>query len=171
MSPPTVTFVPASANQGDYDDYVPNPPFKTTRKMVDDNTSMEITTQPHLKGTSHSTGVLRTDDGDEKSTYYVSLSPILGSEEDSNGHVTDVLNSVVALGSSAFDSIEAAHTEYWNEWWPQGAAITLDHSPLEAFYYVQQYVACERKRRVLLLCLVASLPRFVRSARCYRSYS
>ena len=142
-SPPTITFIPANPNENDHDNYIPNPPPYTTRDNVDEKTTVEVTVQPHLpsKGTAHAAGVMRIDDADDasRSTYFVSLSPVLPDDDAATNFVVAELNRVTEMPYAPVSTMLNSHKNYWNNWWPQGGFLSIDHSPMESFFYVQQY--------------------------------
>ena len=153
-----VSFVPAKADStwaARTKAYVYNPPPVTTSTSVAGGGGvLNITTQPHLavKGTAHATAVMEVldstasssahDDNDAHEgvvnrTFVVSVSPVLASAKAAVQAATAEVDAATFASPSALDALRSKHAAWWSDFWPAGGFLSVDHAPLEAFWWIQ----------------------------------
>lgn len=118
--------------------YVFNPPPLNASRVLNPETELTTVSQPHLpvKGTWHSTAVLRSQLQPAAAAYVVTVSPVLGSQAAADAWAAAEVGAAVAAGLPA---LRAAHSADWHAWWPAGGALTVEYSALEAFWYTQLF--------------------------------
>ena len=147
---PSITWVPDVAEStwsGRDARYVPNPPplNSSTASLVNGRGgTLNVTTQPHLAGTAHSTAVWQgTVEGGVLLTL-ASISAVLASSAAADAAAAGQALAGVAAGLPA---LRAAHEAWWAAWWPAGGFLTLEDSVVESFVAVQQYKFASGARR------------------------
>jgi alpha-L-fucosidase 2 len=135
-----VSFVPEAAVSTWNSDasYVPNPPPINTTSSPAQNQILNLTSQPHLRGTGHTTAVLSISNGagSPATTTFLTISPVQASVSASDAWATA---QVAAAAQTGVQALYAAHTAWWNAFWPAGGMVFLDYSVLESFFYIQIY--------------------------------
>ena len=146
----SVTWVPAIAQStwsGRDPKYVPNPPtLNASAPSPGGAGTMNITTQPHLRGTAHSTAVLQLPPAGARTVavFIAATSAVLASPADADAWAS---GQVLAAQAAGVDALRFAHEAWWRAWWPQGGSLFLDYSVLEQLYYVQIYKFGSAARR------------------------
>lgn len=113
-------------------DYVYNPAVSCRGQALSDTL---VCTQIHLLNTSHSTAVQTRLTATGQATY-VSISPVLTNAESSDAYATA---QVTAASIAGPETLLAMNQEWWHSFWPGGAALTLNDTVLESFWYIQLY--------------------------------
>jgi len=116
--------------------YVPNPASSTTTTTPMSGVYLNVTTQPHLpqKGTGHSSAVLSFADGPKQ--YHIVC---LSNTKPSPATADDIVKAQVIAAYGSLTSIRQDHEAWWANWWPAGGFVTLEHTPLESFWWIQLY--------------------------------
>jgi hypothetical protein len=119
---------------------VPNPTPRTTSTTGDHGT-LNVTTQPHLRGTAHSTAVLELSG---RSAFVVSVSPVSASAA-----AADVWASsqVTAAAAAGIERVRTAHRAWWHAFWPAGGFLTYEYTVLESLFFLMQYKFASAARR------------------------
>lgn len=109
-----------------------------------------LCTQLHLLNTSHSTAVQTRASGGGAAAQatYISISPVLPDAASSDAYAAAQVAAASQQGPAA---LLTATQAWWHDFWPAGAAITLNDTVLESFYYIQIYkfaTATQRGRAV-----------------------
>jgi alpha-L-fucosidase 2 len=144
-----VVFVPEIAQStwsGQDSRYVPNPPPVNASRVLGPQLLLNLTTQPHLLGTAHTTAVLQSGSSSSSpssAATILTISPVLASPNASDAWATQQ----VQAAASSLSTLRAAHLAFWNNFWPQGAFVTLDYSLLEEFWWIQLYKFASATRR------------------------
>ena len=99
------------------DNYTPNPPARTVSKPGAHG-ALNVTTQPHLRGTAHSTAVL---DFAESSAFIVATSPV---SKDAAAADAWASAQVLAAAKAGVENLRAAHRAWWHAFWPAGGFVT-----------------------------------------------
>ena len=129
-----VSFVPSPAVSTWADEsYVYNP---TVDCHGDAASSILICTQLHLLNTSHSTAVITRSSGTSAQATYISISPVLNDAMSSDAYASAQVVSASQLGPTVLLQDTQA---WWHAFWPAGAAMILNDTVLESFYYIQLY--------------------------------
>ena len=104
--------------------YVPNPP-PVNRSTATEHGQLNVTTQMHLRGTAHSTAVLKLSGGQNAPmvTYVTSVSAV-----SSNASVSDAwaIRQVNSAATEGVESLRAAHALWWHAFWPDGGFVTYE---------------------------------------------
>jgi hypothetical protein len=147
---PSITWVPEIAQStwsGRDHRYVPNPPplnSSSVRLVGGRGGTLNVTTQPHLAGTAHSTAVWQGNAEGGVLLTLAAISPVLASNDAADAAASGQALAGVAVGLSA---LRSAHEAWWAAWWPAGGFITLEDSRLESFVVIQQYKFASGARR------------------------
>lgn len=117
--------------------YVLNPPPMNTSTPIPSGGVLNVSTQAHLIGTSHSTAVLEVDATPTSTTLFLSVSPVMeGGSAPSTAYATSQVTAAASLGLTA---TRALHESWWHGWWPAGGVVIMEYSVLESFFYIQLY--------------------------------
>jgi alpha-L-fucosidase 2 len=137
----SVVWVPSIAQStwaGRDSHYRPNPPPLNASSLSAGGV-LNVTTQPHLSGTAHSTAVWQSG-----AITIVSTSTVLPS-----GVAADAWASreVLAAAAAGVEALRVLHRAWWGSFWTQGGSVFLDYSVLEELYYLQVYKFGSAARR------------------------
>lgn len=147
---PSITWVPDVAEStwsGRDKRYVPNPPplnSSTASIVRGRGGTLNVTTQPHLAGSAHSTAVWQGSVEGGVLLTLIGISPVLASGDAADAAASGQVLAGVAAGLPA---LRAAHEAWWATWWPAGGFITLEDSVVESFVAIQQYKFASGARR------------------------
>ena len=139
-----VTWEPALAQStwsGRSTKYVQNPPPLNASAPAPGGGTLNVTTQPHLRGTAHSTAVWQDS---EAQLTIVSISAVLASGAAADAWASAQVLKAQAAGTAA---LRVQHEAWWSSFWAQGGSLFLDYSVLEQLYYVQIYKFGSAARR------------------------
>jgi|EP01049_Picozoa_sp_SAG25_P004511 hypothetical protein len=121
------------------DNYVPNPPPHTSSVLARVGAGVahiNITTQPHLRGTAHATAVLALADVNNSSTFIITVSPV---SADATTAERWASRQVAAAAHHGVSSLRDAHRAWWHAFWPAGGFVTYEYTVLESLYFLMQY--------------------------------
>ena len=137
---PSVKFVPADLTKDPHCSVcIPNLPSVTnnvTTTIGNINTKLSVTVQQHRKGTAHALAVAKYMN-DTTTVRVVALSPILSSNAAASSNA--VARAKRGIEADPLGRLRSKHEAWWHEWWPSGGFLTVDHSPLESFFYIQLF--------------------------------
>jgi alpha-L-fucosidase 2 len=121
--------------------YVPNPTPRTVTNATRASGTLNVTTQMHLRGTAHSTAVLRLADS---AGIILSVSPVSKSDLDADAWATEQVSNAAAAG---IDKVRTAHRAWWHVFWPAGGFVTYELTVMESLYLLMQYKFASAARR------------------------
>ena len=110
-------------------DYVHNPaPVLATR--IGAHGRLNLTTQPHLRGTAHTTAVYTCLAGGAQCgrgglAFFTAVSSVREDREAADGWAAGQASAAAALGA---DALRASHRRWWAAWWPRGGFVTFEHT-------------------------------------------
>ena len=113
--------------------YVYNPAPANTTTQLNSTSTLQLISQPHIKGTYHTQAVLETKTTPGSTVFVFTVSPVLASQAAADLWATHEVQ-VATLGATA---LRAAHLAWWHEWWPAGGFVSFDFSTLESFWFIQ----------------------------------
>lgn len=117
--------------------YVFNPAALNATSTLSPELELTLISQQHLpqKGTWHSSAVLRSQFAPTSATHFFTVSPVLGSQAAADAWA----RAEVLAAEGQMPAMRGAHEADWHAWWPAGAALTVDYSLLESFWYIQLF--------------------------------
>ena len=126
--------------------YTPNPPPVNSSAPFAPGSVLSLTSQPHLKGSCHTTAVLQSTDPSSGAltSLVVTVSTVLPSMPAADAWASQHVASVLTHG---LGNVLSNHTAWWHAWWPTGGIVTLDYSILESFWYIQLYKFASASRQ------------------------
>jgi alpha-L-fucosidase 2 len=139
-------FIPEIAQStwsGQDSRYIPNPPPINSTSVISPESVLTLVSQPHLKGTFHTSGFLKTQLEPTSATYIFTISPVVSSQSLSD----DWVKNQVITAQGLLPDLKTSHETVWHNWWPAGGFVTFEFSVLEAFWFIQLYKFKSGSRR------------------------
>jgi len=135
---PLVKFFPADLTKDPHCSHcIPNlPSMADNVTTIGNNTELSITVQPHRKGTAHALAVAKYTEG-TTTVRVVALSPVLKSSAAASANAAACAKRGVE--ADPLGSLRTQHEAWWHNWWPAGGFLTVNHSPLESFFFIQLF--------------------------------
>ena len=63
----------------------------------------------------------------------------LSNTKETPAEADTIVKATLKEAQGRLANIRVAHAAWWANWWPAGGFVTLEHTPLESFWWIQLY--------------------------------